>query len=383
MWDVSVTRCGSYEMDEARRALAEVLEPVGGLDWVKSGMKVAIKANLVTFLRPERAATTHPALLCALVERIRARGAEAVVGDSPGGLYTAAYVNRIYAATGMRQVEEAGGALNRDFREAQADFPSALAAKRFTYTAWLEDADAIINFCKLKSHGMMGMSAAVKNLFGVIPGTMKPEYHFQYPNEADFANMLVDLNEYFHPGLCIVDAVVGMEGNGPTAGNPRQIGALLASQNPYALDLVCADLIGATADDVPTIRASQARGLCPETLDEVRVSGDLDGLKLSDFKLIKSHHSLRFQGTGNKIQKWTGKAIEIALASKPGVEKDRCVGCGVCARTCPAHAIQMTDRRPKIDRGKCIRCFCCQEFCPKGAMVVRRPAVARLLNREG
>ena len=92
--------------------------------------------------------------------------------------------------------------------------------KSFTYTAWLDACDAIIDFCKLKSHGMMGMSAAAKNLFGVIPGTMKPEYHYRFPNMSDFAHMLVDINDYFADKvkLCLVDAVEGMEGNGPTKG---------------------------------------------------------------------------------------------------------------------------------------------------------------------
>jgi uncharacterized protein (DUF362 family) len=106
--------------------------------------------------------------------------------------------------------------------------------KSFTYTAWLDACDAIIDFCKLKSHGMMGMSAAAKNLFGVIPGTMKPEYHFRFPDMRDFARMLVDINDYFAEKvkITLVDAVEGMEGNGPTKGTPRHIGVLLASASP-------------------------------------------------------------------------------------------------------------------------------------------------------
>ncbi len=382
MADVSIARCESYDEAEVTAAMRAVLEPIGGLDWVRPGMKVAIKANLVTFMKPESAATTHPAALIALVKLLRERGAEAVVGDSPGGLYNAAFVGRVYAATGMKRVEQAGAQLNRNFGERQTDFPQAKAAKHFTYTSWLDDADAIINFCKLKSHGMMGMSAAVKNLFGTIPGTMKPEYHFQYSNERDFADMLVDLNEFFKPRLCIADAIVGMEGNGPTAGVPRKLGALLASASPYKLDLACAELIGLTMENVPTLRAAYERGLCPATAAELAVDGDLAGAKVNDFENILSHHSLGFQGSGAGFQRLVGRVIEKLLRSKPDVRPKDCVGCGVCAGVCPAHAIEIRDRRPHIDRKKCIRCFCCQEFCPKGAMVVKRPPVARMLNRE-
>mgnify|MGYP000001768632 CR=1 FL=1 len=382
MNEVSAVRCASYDPETLDRAMAELLAPIGGLDWVRPGMTVAVKANLVTFMKPDAAATTHPEALCALVRLLKKRGAEVVVGDSPGGLYNAAFVQRVYAATGMQKVEAAGARLNQDFSVADVHFPEGRAMRSFTCTAWLQKADAIIDFCKLKSHGMMTMSAAVKNLFGTIPGTMKPEYHFRFPEERDFADMLVDLNEYFRPRLSIADAVVGMEGNGPTAGTPRPIGALLASKSPYALDLACAEVIGVTMNDVPTLRAACERGLAPADVSGLTVYGDLTALKISDFQNILSHRSLRFEGAGGGGGRLVGAALGKLLSSRPKVKKADCAGCGLCARICPAKAIQIEKKLPHIDRGKCIRCFCCQEFCPKGAMKVHRPPVARLLVRD-
>ena len=369
---VSVSRCGSYDPSEVDAALASALQRIGGLDWVRPGMRVGVKANLVSFLKPERAATTHPEVLAALTRMLIGRGASVVVGDSPGGIYNALYVGRVYAAAGMDRVRAAGAELNGDFREAQAEFPKAVSARHFTYTAWLDGVDAVINFCKLKTHGMMSMTAAVKNMFGVVPGTMKPEYHFRYPDERAFANMLVDLNEYFRPRLSIADAVVGMEGNGPTAGRPRPIGALMASEDPYALDLVCARTIGLGIDRVPTIRAAFERGLCPATAEELDVRGD--AVTVDDFDNVIAHSSVRFSDGP------FGGILEKLLRPRPQADAG-CVGCAVCRGVCPAHAIEMVRGRPRIDRGRCIRCFCCQEFCPKGAMKVRRTAVARLLER--
>ncbi|MFR8332068.1 MAG: DUF362 domain-containing protein [Oscillospiraceae bacterium] len=74
-----------------------------------------------------------------------------------------AFVEKIYRAAGLYSVEAAGAELNRNFAQAQATYPQALAARTFQYTQYLAEADAIIDFCKLKSHGMMGMSAAAKN----------------------------------------------------------------------------------------------------------------------------------------------------------------------------------------------------------------------------
>ena len=136
----------------------------------------------------------------------------------------------------MREVEGHGAKLNRDFSEVKATFPEGKILHDFVYTGYLDNADLIINFCKLKSHGMMGMSCAAKNMFGTIPGVIKPEYHFRFPKYEDFADMIVDLDEYFHPVLSIADAVVGMEGNGPTAGTPCKMGFLLASRSPHTLE---------------------------------------------------------------------------------------------------------------------------------------------------
>ena len=380
--DVVLVRCVDYSESTVRTALKQVLIPLGGLDWVVPGMKIAIKANLVTFLKPEKAATTHPSLICELVRMLAERGADVVVGDSPGGLYTSAFVNRVYTAAGMKAVEQAGGRLNQNFEEKEAEFPEASVCRKFRYTAWLDDADAIIDFCKLKTHGMMAMTCGAKNMFGAIPGTVKPEYHFRYPDPRDFARMIVDLNEYFKPRLTIVDAVECMEGNGPTGGTPRYMGALLAGENPHKVDLVCAGLIGLKREDVPTLEAALERGLIPERAEELTVSGDLSAFVISDFQRIVTGNSHLFAGDGKSLKgKLTSAFLGKVLAQKPALKSAKCVGCEVCYNICPVKAITMTDKKPVIDRKKCIRCFCCQEFCPQSAMIVRRTAIARLLDR--
>ena len=379
---VSIVPCETYEKETVRRALEEVLAPLGGLSWVTPGMKIAVKVNLVTMLKPETAATTHPVAVTELCSMLTEKGAEVVVGDSPGGVFHAVYLKNVYRVTGMENAVAVGAKLNDDFTEKSAQYPEGRSLKQFDYTAWLDHADVIINFCKLKTHGMMGMSAAVKNIFGVIPGVTKPEYHYRFPNTMDFAHMLVDLNEYFHPVLHLVDAITGMEGNGPTQGTPRHIGALLASENPYHLDLICAKMIGLDRSTVPTIQAAIDRKLSVEAAEEVPVNGDVLPFLQKDFKNIEQLKNIEFF-TGGKtgiFSKIMDLVATKALCSRPKVRPNDCVGCKKCIEICPAKAITMKNKLPVIDRNKCIRCFCCQEFCPKGAMIVHRPALAKLLS---
>lgn len=382
MGKVVIRPCAEYTEECCRAALLSVLEPLGGLSWVRPGMKIAVKANLITALKPETAATTHPALLAALVRLLTERGAEVRVGDSPGGVFSKPYVDRVYAVCGLEAVKEAGGSLNQDYSVKECSDPDCLVLKSFAYTGWLDWADVILSFSKLKVHAMMSMTAAVKNLFGCIPGSVKAEYHYRFPEYRDFADMLVDLNLHFKPLLHICDAVTGMEGNGPTQGTPRHLGALLASSDPFSLDLAAARLIGLEKEDVPYLEAAHRRGLLPDTAAELETDGDLEAFRVPDFRHVAGLRDLTTLIGGNSpLRKLVRGTVRRILQSYPALERGDCVGCGVCARSCPASAIAIREKKARIDRKKCIRCFCCQELCPKGAMVVHRPLAARIAGK--
>ncbi|WP_026518054.1 DUF362 domain-containing protein [Butyrivibrio sp. MC2021] len=391
---VSISKCENYNEETVKASLKEVIDNIGGLDFVKPGMKVGIKCNLITAMEPGRAATTHPALLKQLCLMLTELGAEVVVGDSPGELYTPAVLDRVYKVCGLTDmVKEIGDSrvkLNDDFSISNAVFPEAESIKTFIYTGWLDKVDAIIDFCKLKTHAMMGFSCAVKNMFGTIPGTTKPEYHMRFPEERAFANMMVDLNEYFKPVLYLVDAVDGMEGNGPCSGDKRHIGALLASKRPYALDMVCADIIGMGLNDCAILGVAYERGLGPKEASEAEIVGKvaLSEVKIPDFQRATSHQSITFEGEGIGW-KIAAYAVKHVFNAKPQVKENECIGCKKCHDVCPAKAITMvpyTDKSgkqitiPQIDRSKCIKCFCCQEYCPKGAMKVKQNPIGKFIQ---
>jgi len=377
---LTIVPCAGYGPETVRAALETALSAVGGLDWVRPGMRVGVKLNLCAARRPEQAATTHPVLAAELTRLLRERGADVVLGDSPGEPFAAPVLNRIYSLGGCALAEEAGGELNRDFSHREASFPEAATAKTFAICSWLEKCDAVISFSKLKSHGLMGMTAAVKNLYGAVPGTVKSEYHFRYPDPMAFANLMVDLNEYIKPALFLCDAVDIMEGNGPTIGTPRHMGALLAGTDPYEMDRLCAYLLGLRESEIPTLTAAKERGLLSRE-GEPLCRAEAEPFRLTDF--------VRSGATGSwfalspedpPVRKLLKRGMALAMRSRPKLYEG-CTGCGHCARLCPAGAIAIKNKKAVIDRHKCVRCFCCQEFCPSGAMRVQRSPAARLLSR--
>ena len=373
--------CNSYGDSDITKSF-DSLFGYGLFDFIKPGMSVGIKLNLVSAKSPDTAVTTNPRLIYELCKRITNLGASVVLGDSPGGPFTSVYLSHVYTVTGLSEIENKLGEvkLNRDFScSHEENYSSAFIMHSFDYTSWLKKVDCIINFAKLKTHGMMGMSCSVKNMFGAIPGTVKPEYHYRFPNAKDFADMLLDLNRYFKPVLNIVDGVVAMEGNGPTMGTPRFAGKILASSNPYNLDMVCAKLISLDESKVPTLETAVTHNL-GEKIENIKLVGNI--LPIKDFKNIEKVNSIEFLNelVGFK-GRFFGKIIKSAMCSRPSLNSSKCIGCRKCNDICPAKAITMKSSKPRIDRSKCIRCFCCQEFCPKGALKVHRPVIARLLTK--
>ena len=372
--------CPDYRQETVRNALEQALEAAGGLEWVKPGMRIGIKLNLCAAKKPEAAATTHPVLAAELTRMLKARGAEVVLGDSPGGPFTPALMRRSYEMTGMRLCEEAGGKLNEDCGYTKVTFPQGVSLREFAYVDWMQNCDAIISFSKLKSHGMQGMTAATKNLYGVIPGTIKSETHFRHEDPMDFANLLVDLNEYVKPRLCLCDAVEIMEGNGPTMGTPRHLGFLLAGTDPYRLDRLGAAILGLGEQEIPYLEAAKQRGLLtPGREDEITAMAAPYVLK--DFRRSGATSAWFIRTPEDRgLRKLEKKALYLLYRSRPAADRD-CIGCGQCANNCPAEAIRIQKGRARINRRKCIRCFCCQEFCPTGAMKAKRSPVARLTGR--
>jgi uncharacterized protein (DUF362 family)/Pyruvate/2-oxoacid:ferredoxin oxidoreductase delta subunit len=292
--------------------------------------------------------TTHPAILKEVLRQALAAGAKPDVGDSPAifSLKTVAMKSGIAMACKDMDVPMV------ELNEGKEILVSSKHVKSLILTKRIEDYRLIINMPKLKTHSLCTMTGAVKNLFGLVPGKRKGMYHFKYRDAASFTQMLLEIYLHVKPGLNIMDAVICMEGNGPSAGNPRRLGLIIASDDALALDLFAAELTGLAAY-TPLVKLAKARGLVPK----FKVSGTAKKVKLR-----------RPAGFASSLYSMLIPAfIKKAFASKPVVMEKICVKCGHCKNACPAGAIKMSPY-PLFDYNKCIRCLCCHEVCPQNAI---------------
>jgi uncharacterized protein (DUF362 family)/Pyruvate/2-oxoacid:ferredoxin oxidoreductase delta subunit len=382
---VYAVRCADY--DQIDGAVEKLLSMMGGIDaYLSPKNRVALKANLLVAAKPEKCATTHPALVEAVGRLAKAEGAKPFVVDSPTGAYahSEGTLKRLYRVTGMEAAaEQVGIGLNFDTACESVSYPEGDLIKTFDILAPLLDADVIFNLCKLKTHTFMAMTGAVKNMFGAIPGRAKPGFHAKLQEPTLFAQMLLDLAACTAPRLTIMDAVVGMEGNGPNSGTPRRVGLLLASENPLAVDVVAAEIMGLSLNRNPVLREARKRGLRPVELDQVELIGlDKSELRVADFQLPDT------TGSGDGIagtglwQNIISPLFKSTFSLRPEVVKETCIACEDCYGICPVSAIDMveTDKRyAHIDDDTCIRCYCCHETCPQDAIDLRSNLLYRLI----
>jgi ferredoxin len=231
----------------------------------------------------------------------------------------------------------------------------------------------VINLPKFKTHGFTYLTAAVKNLFGVLPGKTKVGYHATLKNIRNFSEMLIDLLLYVNPCLTIVDAIVGMDGDGPSAGRARKLGLLLASENPLAVDIVLAEAVKVDPALIPHIRAALDRKLSPQSLKDVKVLGEtFESIRVPDFVMPKSMERKGRLGTLSLLDRLTAPFLKDMFSVRPEIIPEVCTGCRICEENCPENAIRLVHAKAHINQRRCIRCYCCHELCPSRSVELRK-----------
>jgi ferredoxin len=181
--------------------------------------------------------------------------------------------------------------------------------------------------------------------------------------------MLVDLCQTVRPHIVLVDAIDAMEGNGPSGGQPRHVGALIGGTNPYNVDLVGARLMHMKPEEIYMMSSAIERGLCPSDVEGLTILGEpLSRFVVEDFLQPES----KSNDFIDRVPKILRPLADKIATPRPKIRTKDCVGCGKCAESCPQHTIAIRDKKAVISYGSCIKCFCCHEMCPAKAIDIQR-----------
>ena len=375
--EVVILSCESYEEELVYSTLKKGIALLGGWEtFLKKEEKILLKPNLVRKTEVERAVITHPAVVKGIVRLLQEEGyVHLSCGDSCG----VGSAKKVMEGTGMDQILEDYGVAIVDFNEGSTvSYPQGYTAKEFFLAKPVQETDALINLCKMKTHALERVTGGVKNLYGCISGLHKAKGHTKYTNADIFARQLIDLNQLIKPRFCVMDGIVAMDGNGPTSGDPVKMKVLLLGNDPVAIDSVYCHLVHLDPQMVPTNVHGETMGLGTWREENIRLL--TDGGEITMQEAVERFGNPDFnvdrkKQRGNLWNRFNNGFLRY-FQKKPYIEEDKCKKCGICVEACPVEgkALQFKNGRrkpPVYNYHKCIRCFCCQEMCPHKAIQVK------------
>ena len=252
----------------ARDSISEILKQVVKDAGMRGKRRIFVKPNLS---HPEYVpgVVTSPTLTYELVSLLRDEAEEVVVGESDGFNYSCRLA---FEKTGMEvAVKKAGGTvvnLSED-KVVEVKFQRSGALKKLFLPKTLLDADAVVDLPLMKTHEFMMYSGAIKNLFGCVPSNRRIYLHPYLPE------VLYRLYSFLEPQLTVMDARVGIEGNGPTKGKPVKMGLILTSNCALATDIIAAKIMGLNWKETYLNYIAQKTGFQEDAIS-------LQGLRVSD-----------------------------------------------------------------------------------------------------
>lgn len=371
---VAVVRAEDYQTKTVDVAVNSAINFLGGWEkYIQKNDKVLIKPNLLAAALPEKAVTTHPEVVRSIIKAVKKSGAYPSVADSPG----VSNVKKTAIKTGIWKICEEEKTPFIIWKNSKSySCPDGRFVKHFELADTIGDFDKIISVAKMKTHVFMGVTGAVKNLFGCIVGTNKARFHLRMQKHDDFAHVMVDLYYTLKPTLSIIDGISAMEGQGPMSGDIVNSHIIIAGEDGFAADLIMADKMGFNAERMPITAAAIEENRCVR-LHDIEIVGDGKDVKFM-FKRPYTYESMQ----DTYIPKIFLKLGQNQLTARPTVTVD-CIGCGRCARHCPPQAINVKKGKAAINYDKCIRCYCCQELCEYNAVKLKDGLMLSLLKMIG
>jgi uncharacterized protein (DUF362 family)/Pyruvate/2-oxoacid:ferredoxin oxidoreductase delta subunit len=373
---ISIQRALHYESEHLRDALNKSLLLLGSLEKIiRPHSRILVKINhLSPPSLPEDAIITHPALTRELIHTLLDIGCDITVGDdiqskNRDGFLISGY-KKMCSDMGVKLVNL------KEFGFREIPCKGRILTKTYISSLVL-DCDFLINLPKLKTHSFTGFTGAVKNMYGVIPHGLRCNYHRKYPKSSIFGQMLVDIYSCVVPHLNIMDAIVAMEGEGPSAGVAKKVGLILASQDGVALDAIASKIIGLDPMQIMTIKEAAERGLGKAQMADIEIAGEnIPDIQVKDFKTSTIAVSL----VHRKVPAFLHGFIQAQLTLIPRVLTKKCTACKECVDICPTGSAQIHGGKARIDKSRCIHCMCCHEACRFRAIKLGQRPLGRMLR---
>ena len=383
---VSACRCPDYQSSNLSRAVESCLAALEPLPLFR-GDRVLLKPNCLSAnYGPDQPVNTRVEVVEAVGNYLRHRhGIKLVIADS-GGMGSYGKVKQVYSLMGLDRTAERIEAelINpEELGLIELHNPAGKILSKFKTTALLDHIDVIVNLPKLKTHILTGLTGSIKNFLGLLPGSLKRAVHVIAPNGQTMGQALVDIwggvKNKVPQIINLADGIIAMEGTGPTHGQARSTGWILASTDPVALDVIAATIMGFNPGKLPTLIQAAEAGL--GTADSTRI--ELLGALWSELKVPGFKHP--FTRTRELVEKvipscLIGKAFDWLYEAKPKIRTENCHQCGLCVQACPSQALQISERGLRFNQSLCIECYCCLEHCPSEGLWVPRGLREKILG---
>jgi len=359
---VAIVKCKDYERIKLEQAVNRAFDLLGGIGiFVKKGEKILIKPNMLSARPPEDGVCTHPEIIRAVIKSVRGCGAVPCIGDNPGGSISPA---KAYEGSGLTFLAKEEGVELKEAKDIKV-------VNGIPIAAWFFECDKIINLPKMKTHGLMKITGAVKNMYGAVAGLHKSGLHKKFPSPEEFAKVLVDTFEIARPSLVLMDGIVSMDQGGPASGRLKNTGLLIAGTDSVAVDSVFAGLIGLEPLDILTTKEAYKRKLGEAGLENIEISGEsIKDSYIKDFEIPGKSGLIAILGP-------FAKYIAGFIKFGPHIKEKLCKKCMICRDSCPVSVITINSEKSVIDLKKCIRCMCCHEVCPHKAVELKRNFLAK------
>ena len=376
MATVSIVKAADYKYAHVHNAVKKSVELIGGLNAIiKPGYKVFVKINHLSPPTPaDRGIVTHPIFVEAVLRLLKGLEADITVGDDISSQKVDGF-----SVSGLRQMCERVGVKLTNLRE--GGFVEVKCNGLSLDTVYLSkivlNADIVVNLPKFKTHSLTIFTGGVKNMYGVIPGSFRSRFHGEYSNSNYFNQVLVDIYSAIKPHLTIMDAIVGMEGEGPASGKLRNLGIVLASRDAVALDAVATSVVGLNPKHILTTQFCNHRDLGVGELDCIEVVGEkIADVAISNFKAPLAITTLFM----SNIPSFLPRLLMHQLTIRPHVTEKNCTGCVECENICPTGAIIVMNKKAVIKKEACIACMCCHEVCRFNAIAPGRTIIGTIFH---